>query len=106
MQQNELPDGNRVGRITTAGQITEFRLPHPGSFPSAISTGPDGHVWFTELDGNRIGRITPEGSITEFAVPTPDSGPRGLAVGHDNQLVVCRAGWQSDRAFGGAKGYP
>jgi virginiamycin B lyase len=28
------------------------------SYPTAITTGPDGNVWFVEYGGNRIGRVT------------------------------------------------
>jgi virginiamycin B lyase len=33
---------DRVGRITPAGEVTEFALPTRGGFASAITTGPDG----------------------------------------------------------------
>ena len=56
------PNGGRIGRITTAGVVTEFTAGiTPGSFPFNIVAGPDGNMWFTEYAaaGNRIGRITP-----------------------------------------------
>ena len=40
--------GNRIGRITTAGVMTEFPRHRPGSRPSGIVAGPDGNLWFTE----------------------------------------------------------
>src|SRR5262245_19228056 len=58
--------GNRIGRITPAGVITEFPLPTAGSLPSGITTGPDRNLWFTEPGNAKIGRITPSGTITEF----------------------------------------
>ncbi len=60
--------GNKIGRITTAGKITEFAIPTVGSWPGGIAAGPDGALWFTELAG-RIGRVTTAGAITEFASP-------------------------------------
>ena len=51
--------GNNIGRITPAGEITEFPLPTPGSGPAGITVGPDGNLWFTEQIGNKIGRINP-----------------------------------------------
>jgi virginiamycin B lyase len=36
--------------------------------PRAITTGPDGALWFVEAD-NTIGRITTSGSITDYPVP-------------------------------------
>jgi streptogramin lyase len=35
--------GNRIGRITTAGAITEFPVPTPDSGLYGMMTGPDGH---------------------------------------------------------------
>src|SRR5271169_5211344 len=59
-------NGNRIGRITPAGVVTEFST---GISPNAqlwdITTGPDGNLWFTENNGG-IGRITPSGVVTEF----------------------------------------
>ena len=37
-----------IGRITTAGAITEFPIPS-GSTAMDITAGPDGALWFTEL---------------------------------------------------------
>jgi virginiamycin B lyase len=49
--------GNKIGRITTAGAVTEFTIPSDGSGPHSITTGPDGALWFTEYYGNRVGRL-------------------------------------------------
>jgi virginiamycin B lyase len=78
--------GNRMGRITPEGTITEFSIPTPNSMPRAIALGADGNIWFGEFAGGKIGRITPHGVITEFQVPTPDSGPRALAAGPDGNI--------------------
>ncbi len=79
-------EGNRVGRITTSGTVSEFNLPSPDSQPDSIAAGPDGNLWFTERNGNRIGRITPSGALTEFALPTPGSKPRGIVRGPDGAM--------------------
>ena len=78
------PDGNlwftggfesKVGRITTAGSVTEF--PSVGGF-GAMTAGPDGNLWFTEF-ANRIGRVTTALDPMRFndrariAVPTAGS---------------------------------
>ncbi len=50
-----------IGRITTAGSFTAFRLPtdgSDGSRPRSITAGPDGNLWFTEELAGEIGRIT------------------------------------------------
>jgi virginiamycin B lyase len=49
--------GNKIGRITTAGLVTEFAVPTDGSGPHSITTGPDGALWFTEYYGSRVGRL-------------------------------------------------
>jgi virginiamycin B lyase len=36
--------GNRIGRITTDGVITEFAVPTPASGPNTIRRGPDPHA--------------------------------------------------------------
>jgi streptogramin lyase len=77
--------GNRIGRITTAGAITEFVLgPYGGDTgPLNIAAGRDGALWFTEPGANTIGRMTAAGSVTHYAVPTPDSELSAITVGAD-----------------------
>ena len=48
-----------------AGDVTEYAVPTPGSFPFGIAAGRDGNVWFTEDIGNKVGKITKSGAITE-----------------------------------------
>jgi hypothetical protein len=61
--------GNKIGRITPAGTITEFRVPTAASGPLLITPGSDGNLWFTEFIGNRIGRLPPA-----FVGISPGSG--------------------------------
>jgi virginiamycin B lyase len=49
--------GNKIGRITTTGSVTEFAVPTDGSGPHSITTGRDGALWFTEYYGSRVGRL-------------------------------------------------
>ena len=78
--------GNKIGRITTTGEISEFSIPTPKSQPYSIAAGPDGNLWFVEFTGNKIGRITPSGTITEFEIPTADSQPVAISPGPDNAM--------------------
>jgi streptogramin lyase len=87
--------GNKIGRITPNGAITEFALPEPTSMPCGIIAGPDGNLWFAEssvtfspytVGTGRIGRITPTGAITEFTTPTPKSGPCEMMLGADGNV--------------------
>jgi virginiamycin B lyase len=69
---------NEIGRITTAGSITEYPLPN-GIRPGDITTGPDGRLWFTESEGQKVGAINPAtGSIQEYDRPGTD--PSGIAA--------------------------
>lgn len=84
-----------IGRITTAGVVTEFPLPEvpppAGSKPGTASTpaaatsivaGPDGALWFTGVPGE-TGRISTTGVVTEFAVPDipPPAGSKPGTAG-------------------------
>src|SRR5207247_333447 len=77
--------GNKVGKITPNGTITEFVLPAFFSSPSGITSGPDGNLWFTETSSNKIGRITTAGALTEFALGSGRS-PLGITSAPDGNL--------------------
>jgi streptogramin lyase len=77
---------NRIGRITTEGNITEFPIPTLNSLPAGITTGPDGNVWFTESSADQLGRITMTGAVTEFPVRTPNSSPGDITSGPGGTL--------------------
>jgi streptogramin lyase len=62
--------GNKIGRMTPEGSVTEFTIPTDRSLPAGICAGPDGNVWFVESNTNAIGRITTSGQITEFPGPS------------------------------------
>jgi virginiamycin B lyase len=49
--------GDKIGRITPSGIMTEFALSTVSAGPYQISSGPDGRVWFTENLANRIGAL-------------------------------------------------
>lgn len=82
-------NGHAIGRVTTAGVLTEYPL-STGAF--SITTGPDGALWFTEQNGS-FGRITVDGAITEYANPSPFDNPIGIATGPDGAI------WVSQRSF-------
>src|SRR5271157_5780166 len=83
-------NGNKIGRITTAGSIGEYSG-LTGSGPVGIVVGPDGALWFTEcynnINANSIGRITTAGLLSEYSANlTTYSCPYGIAVGSDGAL--------------------
>ena len=89
-------EGGQIGRITTAGVITEYVIPTASSDPSVpygITTGPDGNLWFTEVVGNKIGQVTTSGVITEISIPEEGCVPGSISclpyditVGPDGNL--------------------
>jgi streptogramin lyase len=67
---------SEIGRITPAGEITEFNSGGKHR-PRWMTLGPDGNVWYTagvvglkklgeEYESSAIGRITPSGQVSEF----------------------------------------
>lgn len=76
-----------IGRITPAGQVSEFTTGDVAS--GGLAAGPDGNVWFTNYGDNTIGRITPQGFITEFSTGLPlnqGTYPYGMALGPDGNI--------------------
>src|SRR5437667_7814183 len=84
------PDGNIwfaevsgvIGRITSAGVITEFASElMRDSGPFAITARRDGTVWTTEYNGNKIGRTRSAGvaaTLPSMPGPTRISAPVAL----------------------------
>ena len=92
------PDGNlwfteffvgKIGRITTAGTVTEF--PAAGN-PQFIVAGSDGNLWFTEQTVFRIGHMSTSGSFGDYPVISADAQLVGIAAGSDGNLWFCEAG--------------
>jgi hypothetical protein len=85
----EVQQQRAIGRITTAGAVSEFAAFRIGQ-PDKITSGPDGALWFTELVAGKIGRITTGGDggspiVTEFPLPSaswvPGETLEGIASG-------------------------
>jgi virginiamycin B lyase len=92
------PYANRIGRITTSGEITEYSKGITA--PYWIAAGPDGALWFTENisgtnGGNAIGRITTKGHVTVYSKGiAPLEYPTDIAAGPDNAM------WFTETVFG------
>jgi virginiamycin B lyase len=77
--------GHAIGRITTAGVVTnQFSVPNHG-YPGPMTTGPDGALWFTEQEPDKIVRVTTAGTMTSYPV-TANSSPSGIVTGPDGNL--------------------
>ena len=84
-------DAGKVGRITTAGAVTEYALPTPGALPRGIAVGPDGALWVAEYGADQIARVALDGKVTEF--PLPDgSTPSDVASGPDRGIWFTETG--------------
>jgi virginiamycin B lyase len=80
--------GNKIGRITTKGHITEFPT-GTSEPPLLIAAGPDGKLWFTESvtcggSGDSIARITTAGTVKVF--PVPYNYPIGITAGPQTDM--------------------
>jgi virginiamycin B lyase len=81
----------KIGRITTAGQTTEFAA----LSPSGIAAGPDGALWFTTnyMHTSQVGRMTTGGIATYYWVAPANSGG-GITAGPDGAM------WFTDQQNG------
>ncbi|CAM3573097.1 Vgb family protein [Nocardioides zeicaulis] len=62
-------DANKVGRITTAGQVQEFALPPTDSSVEgpvqSLDVGPDGSVWVVTEHGEDVVRLSSTGQLLD-----------------------------------------
>lgn len=86
---------SRIGRITTAGVVTNYfgvaTNPPPPTDPTLpaldqITLGPDNNLWFTQPRDDQIGMITPGGAVAEFNVSPPGAKPDAITRGPDGNL--------------------
>jgi streptogramin lyase len=92
-------NGNKIGRMATAGVVTE--VPTRTIGPFGITVGPDGALWFTEYGGNKIGQVV---FVTAVLTASPDSGfpganvtlsGSGFSAGESVNLYAQQHGFQS-----------
>jgi virginiamycin B lyase len=75
----------KIGRLTTAGVLTDYDITTPSSQPYQIAAGPDAAMWFTESATAKIGRITTAGVVTdEFGALA--GHPTAITTGPDSAL--------------------
>jgi virginiamycin B lyase len=82
-------NANRIGRITTAGTVSEFSLPpylsacssFPSNCPYNLAFGSDGAVWFTAA--HEIGRPPATGPAALYPV---SGNPLGITAGPDGAV--------------------
>ena len=88
-----LAAGLIAGRVEAGGIILfpnpEFlSVPMENAYPSGITTGPSGTIWFTEAGQDRIGRIGADLHIDEFVIPTgfAVASPTSITAGPDGNM--------------------
>lgn len=69
----------------TPRTVEEFAVSDRESGPYALTTGPDGALWFTLVHSGRIGRLIPGQEPTSHQL-APDSGPTVICNGPDGAL--------------------
>ncbi|HYB00815.1 MAG TPA: hypothetical protein VED37_11410 [Ktedonobacteraceae bacterium] len=82
-------DGDKIGRITTKGVITEFAVPYPATaIPKpGIASGQDGNLWY--ISGTKLGRISPQGRfIGAVSMPAGVWYITGLTAARDGTIWV------------------
>jgi virginiamycin B lyase len=76
-----------LGEITTVATGGETPGFTAGSQPGAITTGPDGNLWFLEgANPSAVARITFDGAVTEFPVPGDDLSLSDITTGPDGAV--------------------
>ncbi|MFV5996962.1 hypothetical protein ACNPQM_32295 [Streptomyces sp. NPDC056231] len=65
--------------------IAENAVADSAAGPYALTTGPDGALWFTLVHSGRIGRLVPGEKPTSHRLE-PDSGPTVITPGPDRAL--------------------
>lgn len=59
----------------------------------AITTGPDGNLWFTEPGVGKIGKTTPGGAVTEYQLPAGHQANEGITAGPDGNVWFTETGY-------------
>jgi virginiamycin B lyase len=94
-----VPDGNRIGEITTGGAFTDFPATAGGD-QFGITSGPDGALWYAQAVANSIGRITTAGQVSDITGLTAGARPEYIAPGPENTL------WFTEKDGTGSVGSP
>ncbi len=90
------PGVNAIGRMTSAGIASSYKLPTAHGQSTGITAPPDGALWFTEYTGDKIGRITTAVKVNEFPIPAADREPEGITARW--RVVVYRVKGRQDRS--------
>ncbi len=84
-----------TAKVAPIGRLTEFGPLAEHSFPSDITAGPDGNLWFMEEGTSKVVKMTPSGTMTEYALPK-GSGGWGITPGPAKENALWFVEDQSD----------
>lgn len=91
-------DAPLIGKITPAGDVTEFPLPAGVIRAHHIVAGPDGALWFTLQGRAALGRMTTDGAFSEKPLPSGFGIAGGITRGPDGLLwFTSYSGWRIGR---------
>ena len=77
----------RVGRVTTAGLVTDYTAGPATSAPRGIANGSDAALWFTQSAAARLGRMDTFTNEIDVAVGNAGlTSPLEIAAGPDGRL--------------------
>ena len=82
-------DERNVGKIVRFrldGSRIEYKIGDGPSFPSHLTLGADGRIWF--IDGRRVGAIDESGAVSTYPVPSPVAWIDALVLGSDGRMWV------------------
>jgi RHS repeat-associated protein len=84
---------NSIGRITTAGVVSNYTDPslHSPNNMTSATAGAGGDLWFTNSGSNSIGSITTSGTVANYT-GTGISYPTGITEGPDGAMWFTNAG--------------
>lgn len=84
-------EGDDVGRVTPAGQLTLLAVRHLVE-PRYIVAGADGNMWFTHWGG--IGKVAPSGAVTSLRDGLdPSASPEEIVSAPDGRLWFLSGGF-------------
>src|SRR5262249_6909957 len=76
-----------IDEVSVLVPTNVYSVPNPTVNAAAITTGPDGRLWFTAPASNEIGAINPTtGAVTDLTIPTARSNPGGITAGPDGDV--------------------
>ncbi|MGZ3497672.1 MAG: Vgb family protein [Vulcanimicrobiaceae bacterium] len=82
----------KLGRMTTAGQLTEYPLP-PATSAAGLVEGVDNNFYFSDPAQNTIAQaILGQTSVKEFNVTSANAKPGQMTIGPDDRIYFTEPG--------------